>query len=172
MASPLISNLAVGTGGNVPDTLIRTSHAVTIKAQGVTVGLINGWNANQSRTVTPIYQVGEDNSGNPEEIMPGNVTGLSITINRYDIYPTRMEVAFGTPDLVMLTRQNQPFDVLEIWKFPGNIGQERFIYTGCWFNSLGRNISSNDARIVNVNASLMYTKKLKVTGVTRSLVSG
>jgi hypothetical protein len=143
---------------------------VTIQAQGVTVGLINGWAPTQGRTVTPIFQVMEDNSGNPEELMPGNITGLSITVTRYDIYKTRMEEAFGTVDLVMLTRQNTPFDVIEAWQLPGSKeGKERFLYSGCWFTSLGRTLSSNDARIVNVNATLMYTKKLRVSGMGQGL---
>ena len=101
--------------------------------------------------------------------MPGNITGLTLTVQRYDIYKQRMEEAFGTPDLVMLTRQNQPFDVIESWQMPGLTGKERFLYSGCWFTSLGRNLSSNDARVVNANATLMYTKKLKVSGMGQGL---
>lgn len=157
----------------VPITSIRTSHALTIKANGVTIGLINGWNPTQSRTVTPIYEVGADDSGNPVENMPGNITGLSISISRFDTYLLRMEQAFGTSDLVMLTRQNQPFEIFEDWVGPNttinNINladfRERFVYTGCWFTSLGRTLRSDDNRIVNVNATLMYVKKLKVTGI-------
>lgn len=149
-----------------PSTSTRTSHALTIKVLGQTVGFINGWNPTQSRTVTPIYEVGVDNSGNPVEYMPGNITGLNISINRYDIYKTRMEEVFGTPDLVMLTRQSEPFDVHEIWRFPfDDQNTERFIYAGCWFTSLGRTIRSDDNRIINVNATLVYTKKMKGTGI-------
>lgn len=150
-----------------PHTLVRTAHALTIKAAGKVVGLINGWNPSQGRTITPIFEVGEDDSGNPQECMPGNITGLTVGINRYDIYTQRMEEAFGTPDLVMLTRQSEPFDVMEKWIVftPSGPSEERFIYSGCWFNSLGRNIRSDDQRIVNVNASLTYTKKMKAAGI-------
>jgi hypothetical protein len=160
---------------------------------GKTVGFINGWNPTQSRTVTPIYEVNVDGSGNPVEYMPGNITGLNISISRYDIYKTRMEEVFGTPDLVMLTRQSEPFDVHEVWAVSdpekakyereaieegARIGErglatfinpftkeERFIYSGCWFTSLGRTIRSDDNRIINVNATLVYTKKMKSTGL-------
>jgi hypothetical protein len=192
----------------VPITRVRTTHALTIKANGHTIGLINGWSPTQGRTATPVFEVGTDNSGNPTEIVPGNVSGLSVSINRFDAYVHRMEEAFGTPDLVMLTRQNQPFDIIEVWKIPNLSGgynnlirsgaftpsgaattvksdiygdipvgvqassdlptpfvdEERFVYSGCWFTSIGRTLRSDDNRIVNVNATIMYTKKLKIAG--------
>ena len=155
-----------------PSTLIRTSHALTIKVGGTTVGLINGWNPAQSRTITPIFELDIDNSGDPVECMPGNMAGMTVGINRYDIYSQRMEEVFGTTDLVMLSRQAQPFEVFEIWTGPADSGEvDRFIYSGCWFTSLGRQLRSDDTRIVNVNASLIYTKKLRVSGITGSIVS-
>ena len=145
----------------VPNTLVRTSHALTIKANGVDVGLINGWNPSQGRTITPIFEVGVDGSGNPIENMPGNITGLQVSINRFDTYKERMETAFGTPDLTMLTRQNQPFVVKEVWLL-SNGSKERYVYDGCWFSSIGRSLRSDDARTVNVNATIIYTKKIPV----------
>jgi len=156
--------------GYPPSTLTKTSHALTIKVNGEAIGLINGWNPTQSRTVTGIYEIGTDNSGNPVEYMPGNATGLTISISRYDMYTKRMEEAFGTKDLVMLTRQSEPFDVHEVWKTVDG-KDERFIYTGCWFTSLGRTIRSDDNRIINVNATLVYTKKIKATGIVGGVAS-
>lgn len=149
----------------VPNTRVRTSHALTIKANGVVVGLINGWTQAQSRTITPIYEVSEDDSGNPVENAPGNVTGLTIAVGRFDSYKRRMEEAFGTPDLIMLTRQSQPFEVMEVWASPHAQEDERYIYQKCWFSNLGRTLRSDDNRIVNVSATLVYTKKLKVGGI-------
>lgn len=155
-----------------PSTLVRTSHALTIKVGGNTIGLINGWTPAQSRTVTPIFELDIDNSGDPVECMPGNMSGMTVSINRYDIYTQRMEEAFGTTDLTMLSRQGQPFEVFEIWVSPGNSEEvDRFIYSGCWFTSLGRQLRSDDTRLVNVNASLIYTKKLRVSGITGKLMT-
>ena len=182
----------------IPITRVRTSHALTIRAAGVTVGLINSWGPTQSRTMTPIFEVGVDNSGNPVEYMPGNMSGMTIAVNRYDTYPRRMEEAFGTRDLSMLTRQSEPFDIFEIWKLPDKeaepvtitagpglnqttsagtlptstfrsspfIDEERFVYRGCWFSSLGRTLSSDDTRIVNTNATLVFTQRLRAEGAT------
>jgi len=185
--------------GRTPLTRVRTTHALSIKVGGTTIGLINGWNATQSRTVTPVFEVDTDNSGNPVENCPGNAAGLTISVSRYDAYIRRMEEAFGTPDLTMLTRQNEPFQVIETWALPNvqnysrfinniNAGsvsretlfekfgsaspftdQERFVYEGCWFTNIGRTLRSDDNRIVNVNATMIYTRKQKVTGLGGAL---
>lgn len=140
---------------NPPDTLARTSHSLTIKVNGVTVGMINGWNPQQSRDVNPIYELNVETSGLPLENIPGNVKGLQISVNRYDLWVKRMEEAFGTTDLTMLSNQQSPFTVQEVWTKPDNT-QEVWEYTGCWFTNLGRSFRSDDNRIVNVNASLVY----------------
>ena len=158
----------------VPETLVRTSHSLTIRANGVTVGLINGWNPTISRTITPIYQIAENHrgtfSGDPVEKIPGNVTGQTIAVQRYDIYVDRMETAFGviispTGDLMMLSKQDRPFEVRESWKFPerDNAGTEVIVYTGCWFSNIGRNYRSDGDRIINTNATLEYTRRIKAT---------
>jgi hypothetical protein len=45
---------------SVPVTTTRTSHAVSIRVAGLTVGMIQSWNPQQSRTVTPVYQLNAD----------------------------------------------------------------------------------------------------------------
>jgi hypothetical protein len=152
-------------GFNPPQTLVRSSHSLTIYVNGQAVGLINGWNPNQNRQVTPIYEINADTSGLVLENVPGNIQNLTVSINRYDIWPSRMEQAFGTIDLVMLTNQQSPFQVQEFWKSPSG-ATEQWQYDGCWFTQIGRNIRSDDQRIVNVNASLMYVTRSKIQGIT------
>ena len=86
-----------------------------------------------------------------------------------------METVFGTRDLVMLTRQSQPFDVVEVWKIPDNrassLSDERCVYRGCWFTNLGRTLSSEDNRIVNVSASLVFTQKVLVKSLANLAAS-
>lgn len=147
---------------NPPDTLARTSHSLTIKVNGVTVGMINGWNPQQSRDITPIYELNVETSGLPLENIPGNVRGLTVGINRYDLWASRMEQAMGTVDLTMLSNQKAPFAVVEVWSKPDGTN-EAWEYTGCWFNNLGRNLRSDDNRIVNVNASLTYVYRRKLS---------
>ena len=143
---------------NPPQTLVRTSHALTIRANGTTIGLINGWTPTISRTITPIYELHTKTSGDPVEKVPGNLTGQTIAVQRYDLYPTRMETAFGTVDVLMLSAQDRPFSVVERWKFPGGT-YEVIQYTGCWFSQIGKAYRSDGDRIVNVNATLEYVAR-------------
>lgn len=151
---------------NPPQTLVRSSHSLTIRANGVSIGLINGWNPTISRTITPVYEIRQRTSGDPLEKIPGNVTGQTIAIQRYDLYKGRMETAFGTPDLMMLSLQDAAFEVLERWVFPSSPqvggGTEVIKYGGCWFSNIGRNYRSDGDRIVNVNATLEYTVRTLV----------
>jgi hypothetical protein len=147
---------------NPPSTLVRTSHAMTLRANGITVGVIQAWNPGQNRGITPIYEINQNTSGQPLENVPGNVGGLTIQVNRYDLYTVRMEAAFGTPDVEMLGDMANPFNVVEAWVFPASTTESR-VYTGCWFSSLGRSYSATDSRVVMVNASLTYTSRYRLS---------
>lgn len=146
---------------NPPDTNARTSHSLTLVANGVKIGLINNWNPQQSRTITPIYEINSETSGLPLENIPGNVTGLTISVSRYDLWTSRMEQAFGTVDLTMLSNQQAPIAVEEYWISPTG-GTEVWRYEGVWFSNIGRTFKSDDNRIVNVNATLSYVYRTKV----------
>jgi hypothetical protein len=143
---------------NPPNTLVRTSHALTIRANGITVGVIQSWAPGMNRGITPVYEINVATSGEPIENVPGNVGGLTIQVSRYDLYTKRMEAAFGTPDVEMLGDHNNPFQLLELWRFPDNT-QEGRTYDGCWFNNIGRTYSATDARLVMVNAGISYVRR-------------
>ena len=145
---------------NPPSTTVRTSHAITIRAAGQTIGVIQSWNPGQNRGITAIYELNTDTSGEPIEKSPGNVGGLTVSVSRYDLYNKRMENVFGTPDAQMLSDHKNPFQVVELWRFPDN-SMETILYMGCWFSNIGRTYSATDARLVLVNATIEYTKKLK-----------
>jgi hypothetical protein len=147
---------------NPPQTASITSHALTIKTgAGIVIGLIKQWQPKQDREVTPIYEINSLTSGEPVENVPGNVKGLQITVQRYDLYTKKMELAFGTSELTMLSLQDRPFLVQEIWRFPDN-SLESYMYSGCYFSTLGKQYASDDNRTVVVNATLVYTRKDKI----------
>jgi hypothetical protein len=81
-------------------------------------------------------------------------------VSRYDLYTKRMEEAFGTPNSAMLSDHNNPFQILEVFLWPSGI-KEGYLYTGCWFSSLGRNMSSTDGRVIMVNGQISYVRKLR-----------
>lgn len=146
---------------NPPNTVVRTSHAMTIRANGITIGVVQNWNVTLARQVAHIYEINSRTSGEPIEAVPGNVTGLTIGVNRYDLYASRMESAFGTPDMEMLGDQNNPFEVREAWRFPNNAVEARS-YQGCWFSQVGRNYGATGDRLVMANGTITYVRKIKV----------
>ena len=145
------------------NTSTSTSHSLTIVVNGVAVGNIKSWKPGQSRTITPIFELNVATSGAPIDNIPGNLGSLKIQVERYDLYHRRMEQAFSSADLVMLSLQDTFFQVSEQWIFPDN-SVTSFLYTGCWFDSLGRQYSSDGDRVVLVNASLTYLSKVKTSG--------
>jgi len=146
----------------LPNTSTRTDHAITIRVDGKTIGQIQDWNPQQSRTVTPTYELNSATSGSVLENVPGNIGGLTIGVNRYDLYTSKMEEVWGVNfNIQMLTDQSNPITVQEKWLLPSG-GSEIWVYTGCWFTSLGRNHSAQGDRITKVNASLMYVRKFRM----------
>jgi len=151
----------------VPNTTIRTSHAVSIRVGSTTIGQIQTWAPNQSRTITPGYQLASTldgiDSGEVTENVPGNITGLTIQVSRYDLFASKMEQVWGTSDsLWMLTKQSNKIEIEEKWSNPVG-GGEKFTYFDCWFSQLGRNLQAQGDRIVMVNATLAYARVRKMS---------
>jgi hypothetical protein len=149
---------------NTPQTLTRTDHCVSIRYGGAEIGNIQEWSPNQSRTVTPLYEINAAGTGNILEQVPGVIGGTTITVNRYDLYTAKMEDIWNpeVPFLNMLTDQNQPLMITERWDNPDG-SLDVWVYTGCWFMSLGRTHSAVGDRITKVNATLAYVRRYKVS---------
>jgi len=146
----------------VPSTGIRTSHAISIRAGRTTIGQIQTWAPTQSKTITPAYELRSESSGTVTENVPGNITGLTIQVSRYDLFTSKMEEVWGTSAaLWMLSNQLTPLEITEKWSSPGL--NESFVYYGCWFSQLGRNMQAQGDRIVLVNATLAYVTCTKMT---------
>lgn len=168
-----------------PNTVSQLSHAITITVNGTTIGAINEWNPKQTRTITELYELADGSTGGfgpgvgvPFEKVPGNVSGMQIDVRRYDLYTLQMEQAFtalagaGTTgrfggdnggsavDMNLLSDQLSSFEVREMWKKPDNTAYV-YRYQGCWFSDLGRTISATSDRIINVNATLQFTRRVK-----------
>jgi len=144
---------------STPNTLTRLDHAVTISVNGVTIGHIQEWGPQQSRGMTPVYELNSASSGTIVEHAPGNMSNQTITVNRYDLYSTRMEKAWGRNfSITLLADQNESLMIFEGWKNPDGTVLTN-VYEGCWFTQIGRTHSAQGDRITKVNASLVYTKK-------------
>jgi hypothetical protein len=100
----------------VPVTQIRTSHAISIKAGGQVIGQIQSWGPHQSRDVRTKYEINAVGTGAIAEQIPGNQTGQTLQVVRFDLYKAKMEEVWGLdrPMLALCDQQN-PFDVEEKW---------------------------------------------------------
>ena len=137
---------------------IRTSHAISIHPSvgAAAIGQIQSWAPNQSRTITPTYELDSRTSGNVVDNVPGNVTGLTIQVSRYDLFTVKMEEVWGSSAFWMLGDQQTALEIREKWQPPGGGPAEFYHYKGCWFSQLGRNMQAEGNRIVMVNATLNY----------------
>jgi len=145
---------------SIPVTNTRLDHAVSIYVNGIRIGLIQEWSPQQSRGMTPVYELNAASSGTIIEYAPGNMSNQTVGVNRYDLYKKRMEQAWGAGfSIQMLSDQSTSLTVMEKWDNPDGTGTQ-CIYEGCWFQQLGRTHQAQGDRITKVNASLVYTKKI------------
>ena len=143
----------------IPNTSVRASHAVTIRVNGITIGLVQSWSPNQARPTTPVYELNAATAGDIYERVPMNITGTTINVNRVDLYSKKMEQAWGPNfSINMLTDQTNPLNIKEKWSNPDG-SSDIIIYSGCWFTSLGRNLPADGDKIVRVNATIDFVRK-------------
>lgn len=174
---PLLGSLtdSLLTPKQLPVTRTRTSHALTIHAvsnkpspsilgvgfrRGI-IGAVHTFSVSQGRQLEDVYDVDRYGNGEVADVVPQNLTQRQIRVARYDLYTKLMEQVFGD-ELVTLADQDSPFTLRTVWAEPGPIFNSRrriYEYTGCWFQDLGRNASADDNRIVNVDATLVWTRR-------------
>lgn len=145
-----------------PFTNTATSHAIAIKVDKLFIGMIQSWAPSQSRSVNVLYEINSVTSGDVAENVPSVISGLTIQVTRYDIFNLRMEQAWGEGfDLrEMLCNQSNPLRIVEKWVKPDG-EYSAYVYSGCWFSNMGRQMSVKGDRIINVNATLQYERKRK-----------
>lgn len=145
-----------------PKTNTATSHAIAIKVEGLLIGRIQSWSPTQSRAVQAAYEINAVTQGDVAENIPGVASGLTIQVTRYDLFDTRMEQAWGEGfDLrEMLCNQANPLRIVEKWIKP-NGEYSAYVYSGCWFSNMGRQMSVQGDRIISVNATIQYERKRK-----------
>jgi hypothetical protein len=147
----------------IPNTnlKIRTSHSLAIRVKGKTVGLMQRFGYTLSRTITPIFELNPDTTGEPVDLVPGNVTTPELTVTRVDLQTDIMEEVFGGTRLDMLSDQQNPFEVVEVWKYNDGTS-EVYIYEGCWFSRISRMHDATGDRVVRVEGTINYTRRRRV----------
>jgi len=103
----------------IPSGTVRTSHVLKLRADGVTIGLVQNWSPSQARNVTPAYEINSITKGDVHENIPGPSSGLTIQVSRVDLYEKRMEQAWGPNfNVQMLIDQTRPLSIQERWEDP------------------------------------------------------
>ena len=148
---------------NPPQTITATSHGIQIVAKGVVVGEIIKWTpATQTRGGTWVYELNYETSGVPVDFVPGNTTGYTINLTRYDLWSSKYEEVFGDASIEQaLGQQYAPFDVRQYLKRPDGT-KELWVYRSCWMTSVGRDYGVDGDRIIKVQAVLSYVKKERI----------
>ena len=143
----------------IPNTRTASQHIISIRFNGVTIGLIQRWAPRQTRRMTPIYEINTLTSGRRVDIVPGNIEQLQIAVDRYDLFTTRLHEAFGfAANAINLADHTNAFDVQELWQLPSGliIGT---IYSGCWFSDIGREHTATGDRVIMARATIEVTDK-------------
>lgn len=152
----------------VPRTRTRTSHGLLIRvAGGRVIGAVNGFTHSQQRQVDEEFEVDANAKGYaPVDQVPQNITTRTLSIQRYDLWQRPIEEAFGTGfEYINLADQARPFVLRTIWRSPvGSLlgGRRVYEYTGCYFTRFGRTMRSDDNRIVNADAEIVYALRRRV----------
>lgn len=148
---------------NPPQTSIATSHGIQIVAKGIVVGAIVRWSpAAYTRGMTHVFELNYLTSGHPIDVVPGNLGGFKIAVDRYDLWTKKMEEAFFDMTIEeALGMQDRPFEVNQFLLKPDGT-KELVVYRGCWFDSIGRTYDATGDRIIKVSASLTFLKRERV----------
>ena len=158
---PLPSWLPKSSSRPIPNTLSRTSHAVTISVDGQAIGMIQSWGPNQARATAPVYEINSIGDGTMLERCPMVLSGTTINVTRVDLYKRPMEKAWGNYfDINLLTDQHNHIKIKEKWSNPDG-SQMINMYEGCWFSSLGRVLVADGDKIVRVNATIDFVRVTK-----------
>lgn len=158
---------------DIPNTVTRTSFGFTLNAvlggRAVPIGAVLGFDNDETRTLEDVFEVELSSRGLPIDIVPQNVTGRTLTVERYDLFSKVIEEVFqaSPSEIVSLADQLRPFVLREVWRDPGSALTSRsrlYQYTRCWFSRKGRRMKSTDNRIVMASGTISYQQKVKVIG--------
>jgi hypothetical protein len=149
---------------NPPNTLIKSSHGLQIKVSGETIGAIMSWRpADYAREMRHIFEINPLSSGHPIDTVPGNLSGFTIDVERYDIWHEPFEKVFGGDVTLFEALGNQinPFEVYQYLWHPDGF-KELTVYRGCWFNRIGREYRADGERTVMARAGITFFRRDKI----------
>lgn len=152
---------------NYVGTLDRTTR-ISIAAKGtnagdklIDIGLVQSLNVSESRDVTTHYTLG--NMDEPTALIPGLVTGRTISMEALAFFKQSIIGKFATSDTVgqfmySLKQQTQPFEIHVTKQKAGSTTDfYTIVYGGCFFTNFNydQSIGKGDVTIVE-KASCVY----------------
>lgn len=144
------------------NTVTRTSHSVTIRSGGRTIGAISAFEVNRSKDIKENFYLSPLPSGEPQEIIPLNTKDRKIKISRYELYRRPFEDRFGDFDLVKLSNQRNKFSIME--KLVDSTNRSKVIgYSNCFFISLGYKYASDGEMVVMVDGEIVFGERLLIS---------
>lgn len=121
----------------IPSTKSVVSYAYTIKADGIKIGNLQGFNPSSNRSLERIREIMNE-LDDTKEILPGR-TDFQITIDRFETYDQAMMEVFDYPAFDFLHEIISPIDIIEEIQGPEN--RSRIIqYQDCWMQSISKTI--------------------------------
>lgn len=143
----------------VPNTRLQSTHALSLRVGRVPIGGVFELNPSQRRTVEREYEIEAGAVGHPVDVW-GETLEQEVTLSRFDLWFAPIEAVFGTRELETLCDQHAGVTLRKRWRGPAGVlsgGVYAVELTGCWFQSLGRQLRADDDRSVRVNATLAVT---------------
>ena len=127
------------TPRKLPDTGARVAPSIVIKATMPdntmkAIGAVMGFTRRIDRSMTRRMELDSDTPGICVEVIPGAISGFSITIKRAMMNQKNMMEAFGLIGIEDLIHQNIPIDIEE-HRFLPNGKQQIVTYRSCYFKS-------------------------------------
>lgn len=104
-----------------PTTRTRLTHALVVRGpKGAPIGAAYSFAMQQSRETRDKFELTSYPLGLPNHVVPGNLTGRTLTIGVFDLYTRVAEEAFNIAgaDIGTLIDQRIPFSLEELWRPP------------------------------------------------------
>lgn len=121
----------------IPNTRTAVSYAYTIKANGVPIGTLQGFNPSANRTLERVREILNEEV-DTVEIVPGR-TEFTITVDRLETYEKAMMDALGFASFEDISKVTDPILIVE--EIRGPQGQTRRIeYQRCWVQTWSKTI--------------------------------
>ena len=146
----------------LPRITARPASSILIKATkptggaAVTIGAVKGFRRSIDRNTSRRYELDSDVPGRTVEIIPGVVTGFTITLERAMLNAASMLEAFGISGVEDLIYQNIPITIEEHrFSYDGTTEKKQIVsYTGCYFKSNPLEISVDGDWLIIQSADL------------------